>query len=430
MDFWGIWPVPAGASQDDIRRAINGLASRHEVLRTYYSGGVNRDDAIQYISDAIPDEQIIVRHVDTHDWQQQVNQVLKDESQNYKPDPACQLSWKAAICLTSGKPVCVIFFISHIAVDPFAFSLLKNEFAALINGQTKPDLTTPLQPREFAKMQECQAWRNRDIRATKYWSNIMKKQAHAMPGANSEKFAEMARSGATAHSGILQSRVTYSQLETLSGQYSATIGSLLLSLHVIALSHVSNSPHVSTLLSFSNRTSPQLRSLVCPIATAAPLFVTVPENAPFSGFLVKLHRLSIIAYKNVLHGTDASTDILAEMAHAYATGAVQLSTNFQYHPQLASGLIEDPNWEPSGEISDHELADDHRFHDVPKVYKPGMMMIARINAHNCLDLRYFGAPNWYCQTVSQSMLSFFYLVHRNSDTTVTGLFSEQRDEAN
>lgn len=299
--FLDAWSVPDGTGQSDAIRAFDTLVSRHEIMRTYYSAGTNPDEARQVIHDHV-EYDIDLIHANGEQWEDQVAETLARYRQ-VRIDITEQLSWKAALILANETPKCLVFVGHHIAVDPFALTILKDEFTKLVNGCDSSELGNALQPRELAAIERSDTWLKRTRKATEHKIRSIEKLAERLRSENRDAKSTHSETDHMAQpdSGILVSDITSRQLDTIASQYKVTPASLILSLWIVSISRLANVSFVPIGLGFSNRVTPQMRTLVCNLPGGSVITTEVPDNAQFAKFSATVHGLSITAQRYALN---------------------------------------------------------------------------------------------------------------------------------
>lgn len=314
------------------RRAIDTLVTRHEILRTYYPRTSSSDDPKQLIVDH-PHYEVDVRHATEDNWKDHVTDVLKQRSE-YQPDITRELSWKSVLILVHKRPRCLVFFANHMAVDPYALGILKNEFMALLSNPDPSQFSTALQPRELAELEQSRSRKQRLARAEEYWMKTLDKTAQSrLSEARNKPDRETARRCLI----TLNTNVSISQLETIASRSLATASSLLLTLTTISLSKLLNRSSVLSLAIFSNRTDPRLRTLVCSIPTFTPILIDVPNQLRFDEFLTQVHHLTTNAYR---HALEIDNEIMGEAVRRHGSD-ISLDCFYQYQPSYSSDKVED-----------------------------------------------------------------------------------------
>lgn len=415
-----IWLIPEKASYADVKRAFDVLVSRHEVLRTYYGGGTNRDDLRQIIYADI-EYDIDLHHVKDDDWEAQADAVL-DEYVRMRIDITEKLSWKVALILSRGKPKCLVFAGHHIAVDPFALSILKSEFTKLLNGCDPAELGKALQPRELAEMERSDTWKKRLGMATDHRIRTLEKVLETVrkEDGSFEPLAGETNGEVAPDAGILVTDVTEHRLKTIASQYNVTPASLIFSLWTISLSKLINVSFIPFQFIVSNRTTHEMRTLVCSMAASSLATVEVPTDAQFSKFTRAIHWQSINEQRYALNYPTAKmreeiTKVISERIKLEDL-TLPACGYFQYQPRAAETKIQ----------KNSDQRKDDRYIDRETRDSIGNLRIKHFSAlracirYGYLELNLHGRPK-ICRSLAYAIRKNVDLVGEHSGISVENL---------
>ncbi|MGN9777614.1 condensation domain-containing protein [Micromonospora sp. H33] len=260
-----VWPIPAGTTVEQVRRALTALAVRHESLRTVYRpadelGGVRqlvlRDPLVQFTEGSVREPF----------------------------DLAAQPAWRAWVRAPDDGSPQVNLVIHHIAADGAAVRILESDFHSLLRGDPLDDAPAP---REVAERQRSDAFRARLTAAGEY----RRRTAEAAPRVPVTQ-GPLVR--ARAHTGI-----PYGMARRAAQGLQVTLPNLLLAVYAQALAATTGVADQLLWQLAANRLDPAVRRLVSSMTQWVPLLV---PGDPDGGLPPVAREVNVAALRAMQHG--------------------------------------------------------------------------------------------------------------------------------
>ncbi|MEU5881418.1 amino acid adenylation domain-containing protein [Spirillospora sp. NPDC047279] len=147
------WTTPvlmrpaAGADESTIRAALEGLAARHEILRTRYDA--DAAGPFQIVEPAVPVELRVAEAAD----EDELTALLRDElGKGF--DLARGPVWRALLARLPGGDRTLLLTVHHIACDGWSSVVLERDFTALLEGRAADLPELPVQYADYAAWQD------------------------------------------------------------------------------------------------------------------------------------------------------------------------------------------------------------------------------------------------------------------------------------
>ncbi|MEU7799660.1 condensation domain-containing protein [Micromonospora arborensis] len=261
-----IWSTPAGATEEQVLRALTALAARHESLRTVYRtaddpGGVRqvvlRDPIVRFAEASVRDPF----------------------------DLAAEPAWRAWVRTPDdgGTPQ-VHVLIHHIVADGAAVTILESDFHALLRGERPADAPAP---REVAERQRSAAFQAKLVAAGEYRRQIVA----AAPKVSVSR-GPLVR--ACADTGI-----PHGAVRDAARRLGVTLPALLLTVYARALAATTGQPDQLLWQLSSNRMDPTVRRLVSSMTQWVPMLAGGDPDGPLRP---PARDINVAAVRALQHG--------------------------------------------------------------------------------------------------------------------------------
>jgi Condensation domain len=292
------WPIADGCSRGQVRQALDGLAIRHEALRTVYECS-SGDRPVQVVHDASsvsPLELSVPQDVaEGNGLVESVEQeITAIEDQPF--DLAVEYSWRPVVLTSRGEPRAVVVVVSTIAADPWAGEVLQADFARLLSGGDPGPANTP---REVAAWQHSDQWRARTEAAIQYWDGLLA----ALQADDSPQPAYRNRPEVAVKAQLL-SRPAGEATRQLASRLRASVPSIVLAAYALATSTVLGIPRVLVNVMSANRFWPVTEELVCSMSQWVPLLVGPRPREAFVDLAARTYWLAVRAYRHGCYDPD------------------------------------------------------------------------------------------------------------------------------
>ncbi|MEU3606786.1 condensation domain-containing protein [Streptomyces sp. NPDC035033] len=292
INLHDVWPVPDGTGTDRVLDALAALAARHEALRTTFPYGTG---------DSAPAEQVVAAEgtftvtvldhdelpEDTDAYAEAVARAARDIRFRLDLDFPLRLR----ILARAGRPVRVALAASHAVTDGSALGVLRDEWLALLAGETLPPVTAPT-PLDLAAEENSPAGRRKSAASLAHWERVLRTGPQAM-------FAEDGAAGTDADTpGLtLRSARGARALAAAARRTGALPGTVLLTAWCMLTAHRAGQSVCVAAVPTSNRFLPKLARSVSPLSQDALLCLDV--RAPsFDALLAKAWGAAMNAYRH------------------------------------------------------------------------------------------------------------------------------------
>ncbi|MFG3422705.1 hypothetical protein ACIBTZ_18625 [Micromonospora sp. NPDC049460] len=261
-----VWPVPAGTTEEQVRRALTALAVRHESLRTVYRPA-DEPDAVR---------QVVLRDPLVRFAEASVREPF---------DLAAQPAWRAWVRDSDdGGPPRVHLVIHHLAADGAAVRILESDLRALLRGDRLADAPAP---REVAELQRADDFRARLTAAGEYRRRIVA-AAPRVPVSR----GSLVR--ARAHTGI-----PYGAVRHAARRLQVTVPTLLLTVYAQALAATTGRTDQLLWQLAANRMDRAVRHLVSSMTQWVPMLAACDPDGPLRPMA---REVNVAAVRAMQHG--------------------------------------------------------------------------------------------------------------------------------
>lgn len=154
-------PAPPGTGLKAIGTAVAELVTRHDALRTRFTG-----DPLEQVADPQGSVRVLVHEVD-HPEVDDVVELLQEQRRQVRFDPGADWPMLVHVVSTQDGPAELVLVLSHLTVDGAASRLLAEELGSLLRGE--PLGQRPGQPWAIAEFERTSKAAARDARARAFW---------------------------------------------------------------------------------------------------------------------------------------------------------------------------------------------------------------------------------------------------------------------
>jgi hypothetical protein len=193
---WQTLNLAPGRSLDDVTRALAGLISRHESLRTLF--GVDADG--EWTQEVTTSGELLVEVHEAGDRLDTTEALLK---QRLNAQFALDREWpiRAGIITCGGAPVKVLLVLTHMAADFTSLGIIARDFRRLMSTSIgRAPGPAILQPLDQAKLEMSPLARRRAEAALRYWETTLRAAPQCMLAVPEHQPADSGRGMATLRS--------------------------------------------------------------------------------------------------------------------------------------------------------------------------------------------------------------------------------------
>jgi hypothetical protein len=291
------WPIADSCSLRQVRQALNGLAIRHEALRTVYdcSSGDPPVQVVHAARSVSPLELSVPEDVAGEDELLESVEQEITALDNQPFDLTAEYSWRPVVLTSLGKPRAVVVVTNNIAADQWAGEVLQADFARLLSGGGPGPASTP---RQVVAWQRSDQWRVRTEAAVQYWDGLL-----AVLQADAPQPAYTNRPEVAVKAELL-SRPAGKATRELASRLRASAPSIVLAAYALATSAVLGIPRVLVNVMSANRFWPVTQELICPMSQWVPLLVEPRPRESFIDLAVRTYWLAVRAYRHGCYDPD------------------------------------------------------------------------------------------------------------------------------
>ncbi|MFE5795973.1 condensation domain-containing protein [Streptomyces sp. NPDC056503] len=293
INIHDVWPVPDGTGMDRALDALAELATRHEALRTTFphqaEGGAAPAEQV-----VAPDGSFTVTVLDhdelpedTDGYAEAVARAARDTRFRLDLDFPLRLR----IIARAGRPVRVALAASHAVTDGSALGVLRDEWLALLAGESLPPVTA-LTPLDLAAEEHSPAGRRKSAACLAHWEHVLRTGPQAMFAEDGATGTETDTPGLT-----LRSARGARALAAAARRTGALPGTVLLTAWCVLTAHRAGQSVCVAAVPTSNRFLPKLARSVSTLSQDALLSLDV--RAPsFDALLAKAWGAAMNAYRH------------------------------------------------------------------------------------------------------------------------------------
>ncbi|MFD4372879.1 condensation domain-containing protein [Streptomyces sp. NPDC058486] len=293
INIHDVWPVPDDTGMDRALGALAELAARHEALRTTfpYEAGSAAAPAEQVVAPAGSFTVTVLDHdelpEDTDAYAEAVARSALDTRFRLDLDFPLRLR----IIARAGRPVRVALAASHAVTDGGALGVLRDEWLALLAGETLPPVTA-LTPLDLAAEEHSPSGRRKSAATLARWEHILRTGPQAMFAEDGAAGTEKDTLGLT-----LRSARGARALAAAARRTGALPSTVLLTAWCVLAAHRAGQSVCVAAVPTSNRFLPKLARSVSTLSQDALLDLDV--RAPsFDAVLAKAWGAAINAYRH------------------------------------------------------------------------------------------------------------------------------------
>ncbi|MEU8703143.1 condensation domain-containing protein [Streptomyces sp. NPDC048680] len=291
INIHDVWPVPPETALDAVTDALRLLALRHDALRTTFPRSPGASHREQEVAAEGSFEITVLDHTDLSvepaQYAEQVAQAARSERFRLDLDFPLRIT----VLLVGGAPRFVALAASHAATDGSALAVLREEWLALLAGQSLPPVTA-FTPLDLAAEEAAPAGRRKSAASLKYWERVLRTGPQAM-------FAEPGAVGSES----VQRRLTLRSLRggralaRTAERTGALPSTVLLSAWCVLVAHRAGQTSCVAAVPTSNRFTTRLARSVAPVSQDALLFLDV-QVPSFDALLRKAWGAGLNAYRH------------------------------------------------------------------------------------------------------------------------------------
>ncbi|MFE6228982.1 condensation domain-containing protein [Streptomyces sp. NPDC057854] len=293
INIHDVWPVPDGTGMDRALDALAALTVRHEALRTTFpdaeGGGPSPGEQVVSAEGAFT--VTVLDHdrlpEDTDAYAEAVARAARETRFRLDLDYPLRLR----ILARAGLPVRVALAASHAVTDGSALGVLRDEWLALLAGETLPPVTA-LTPLDLAAEEHSPAGRRKSTASLAHWERVLRTGPQAM-------FAEDGAAGTETDTPVLTLRSARGAraLAAAARRTGALPGTVLLTAWCLLTAHRAGQSVCVAAVPTSNRFLPKLARSVGTLSQDALLDLDV--RAPsFDALLARAWGAAMNAYRH------------------------------------------------------------------------------------------------------------------------------------
>lgn len=305
------WEVPAGVTTQDVLRALENLALKHEVLRTTYCD-LDGDEPGQIVHGE--NRPNLVDMSPTGAEPGPGHGLGKFVMHRTTPaegfDLLTDFPWRALVKTHRGRPVGVEFEIHHIAADAAASDVLHRDFLALLAGTSLPK---SIQPRDLAEEQHSMKWNKRHKASKGYLERILRGAAELprVPDGNA---------GLTTHVGTVRSQRALAHARSTADRLGITASTVLSAAFTRTLASLLGSGLPPVYFMSSNRHLPRYKDLVASMNQWVPFLPDPAADEAFDTACLRLHGLRMAALRYSCFNPDMASALRGELTKVLGGG--------------------------------------------------------------------------------------------------------------
>ncbi|WP_282692739.1 condensation domain-containing protein [Streptomyces sp. CC208A] len=271
INIHDVWPVPDDTGMEQVLDALAALTVRHEALRTTfpYDAGDGTVPSEQVVAAEGSFTVTVLDHdelpEDTDGYAEAVARAAR--ASRFRLDLDFPL--RLRILARAGRPVRVALAASHAATDGSALGILRDEWLALLAGETLPPVTA-LAPLDLAAEENSPAGRRKSAASLAHWERILRTGPQAMFAEDGAEGTEALTPGLT-----LRSARGARALAAAARRTGALPGTVLLTAWCVLAAHRAGQSVCVAAVPTSNRFLSKLARSVSPLSQDALLSLDV-----------------------------------------------------------------------------------------------------------------------------------------------------------
>jgi hypothetical protein len=278
--------VARGRSLDDVTRAIGGLVSRHESLRTLFAAGPS-EEWTQHVTAS---GELLV---EVHEADGQLIATEALVKQRLNAPFALDREWpiRAAVITSGGAPAEVLLVLTHMAADFASLGIIARDFRRLMSPSTSQAAERPaFQPLDQAKLEMSPMAKRRTEAAVRYWETTLRGTPQCMLAVPGHPPADSGSRMAT-----LRSRAAALALARIADRTHASQSVVILAAvaTLLGLRTVNDRCQITSLC--ANRFTPAIRDYVGTIAQDALIAADLTAET-FDGIIQATRTAALTAY--------------------------------------------------------------------------------------------------------------------------------------
>ncbi|MGI5519927.1 condensation domain-containing protein [Micromonospora sp. CA-259024] len=311
LDRWSetyltnVIPLPSGCTAGDVTAALEGLAQRHESLRTsFFDTPHGPRQTVSTVG------RVELRSVDLPGCAVDEVWTLSRDWCRPRFDWEAGSCWRAVIVTDHGTPAFLTYVGDHIVSDGWGLHRLAAEVRAMLGAGSEADheslAEAPVRPRDLAVDQRSDLWQPRRMTTGRYWEGLLRDLPSDVFPWPVPAPDDAGRIGAVLRSG----RGRWA-LGRAAHRIGASPHSVLLALYAVAARQVLGVDDLALTLQSGNRRELPWRNVVSSMNQYAPLpLVGAPVTGEFAVMARWMHQASRTAYSHGMYDVDVARDLV------------------------------------------------------------------------------------------------------------------------
>ncbi|MET9675418.1 condensation domain-containing protein [Streptomyces sp. NPDC006482] len=252
INIHDVWPAPPGIRLDAAVDALRALAVRHEGLRTTFPHAPGAAPGEQVVAASGEFTVTVLDHAELPEEPARYAESLALRARDERFHLDRDFPLRISLVTVDGAPVFVALAASHAVADISALAVLKEEWLALLTGETLPPQSA-LTPLDLAAEESTPAGLRKSGASLRYWERIIRTGPQAM-------FAEPGAEGAEVHAPqlTLRSRRGARALALVTERTGGLPATVLLTAWCALLAHRTGQDACVAAVPTSNRYTPRL----------------------------------------------------------------------------------------------------------------------------------------------------------------------------
>ncbi|MGW2303128.1 condensation domain-containing protein [Streptomyces sp. NPDC001809] len=305
INIHDVWPVPGGTTEDAAVEALRTLAVRHEALRTTFPHTDGTAPREQVVATGGTFTVTVLDHADLPADPAGYADALARGARAARFRLDRDFPLRVRLVARSGAPVFAAVAASHAVTDVGALAVLREEWLALLAGETLPPPVS-LTPLALAAEEAAPAGLRRSAASLRHWERIIRSEPQAM-------FAEPGAQGTDVPTPqlTLRSRRAARALARVAERTGGLPSTVLLTAWCALVAHRADQPACVAAVPTSNRYHPRLARSVNTLSQDALLSLDV-RVPTFDALLKKAWGAALNAYRHSQFDAVALWEMIGE----------------------------------------------------------------------------------------------------------------------
>ncbi|WP_405016569.1 condensation domain-containing protein [Kitasatospora sp. NBC_00070] len=308
INIHDVWPAPAGAGLDAAIDALRALVVRHEALRTTFPPGPAAVPAEQMVAAEGEFTVTVLDHDELPAATTPYADTLADLARAERFVLEREFPLRITLVTLAGAPAFAVVVSSHAVADGSALAVLREEWQALLAGESLPPVTA-LTPIDLAVEEASPAGLRKSRASLAHWEQIIRTGPQAM-------FAEPAATGAEVRAPqlTLRSRRGARALARVVERTGSLPATVLLTAWCALVAHRAGQRTCVVAVPTSNRFTPRLARSVNTVSQDALLSLDLREPS-FDALLRRAWGAALNAYRHSQFDSLALWEMIGRTTH-------------------------------------------------------------------------------------------------------------------